>query len=41
MIKTYMVLGAVAIKQTKKHVERSPKLNKYYNLVRYIFVVPL
>jgi hypothetical protein len=33
--------GAIIIKQAKKHVGQSLKLNKNYNLVRYIFVVPL
>jgi hypothetical protein len=41
MIKTYMVLGAITIKSAKKHVEQLSKFNKNYNLVRYIFVVPL
>jgi hypothetical protein len=35
------VLGAITIKQAKKHVEQSPKLYKHCNFVRYIFVVPL
>jgi hypothetical protein len=33
-------LLGVVIKQVKKHVKRLPKLNKNYNFVRYIFVVP-
>ncbi len=33
--------GVVTIKQAKKHIEQLPKLNKNYNLIIYIFVVPL
>jgi hypothetical protein len=34
-------LGAITIKQAKKHVGQPQKLYKNYNFVRYIFVVPL
>jgi hypothetical protein len=34
-------MGAVIIKQAKKHMKRPPKHYKNNNFVRYIFVVPL
>jgi hypothetical protein len=36
-----IIMGAITIKQVKKHIGRSPKFNKNNNFVRYIFVVPL
>jgi hypothetical protein len=41
LIKHITPMGAVTIKQAKKHVEWPSKLNKNCNLVRYIFVAPL
>jgi hypothetical protein len=41
LIKHITPMGAVAIKQAKKHVKSPSKLNKNSNLVRCIFVAPL
>jgi hypothetical protein len=37
----HVFMGAITIKQAKRHIEWPPKLYKIYNFVRYIFVVPL